>query len=245
MNAADSSAWLSYFASDGNSAVFAEPIEEAHDREQALGTPDYGKGSKRGYVLLGCSGELVLKFTDNRLIDIPGPDLYVFEVGPAIEPTALAISNNNEDWVRIGNIGGGKAEIDIAPYVAGDESFSYVKLVDLREQCGGETPGADIDAIGAIGSLQYIALDSAVLFNTGKYQLKPQASEAIDKAVANDDSEQLQSVVVAGYTDTVGSAESNQVLSENRARSVADDAAQRRWRYQRRLHQEGRWAYSG
>lgn len=134
MNAADSSAWLSYFASDGNSAVFAEPIEEAHDREQALGTPDYGKGSKRGYVLLGCSGELVLKFTDNRLIDIPGPDLYVFEVGPA---------------------------------------------------------------------------------------------------------------VVAGYTDTVGSAESNQVLSENRARSVADDAAQRRWRYQRRLHQEGRWAYSG
>lgn len=27
MNVVDSSAWLSYFASDGNSAVFAEPIE--------------------------------------------------------------------------------------------------------------------------------------------------------------------------------------------------------------------------
>ncbi|XGA79514.1 OmpA family protein [Halomonas sp. CH40] len=199
-----------------------QPIEEAREREQALGTPDYGEDGKRGYLSLGCSGELVLKFTDNRLIDIPGPDLYVFEVGPAIEPTALAISNNNKDWVRIGGIGGGKAEIDIAPYVDGDESFRYVKLVDLREQCGGETPGADIDAVGAIGSLQHIALDSAVLFNTGKYQLKPQASEAIDSAMANVDSQQLQSVVVAGHTDTVGSAESNQVLSENRARSVAD-----------------------
>lgn len=28
MNVVDSSAWLSYFASDGNSAVFAEPIEK-------------------------------------------------------------------------------------------------------------------------------------------------------------------------------------------------------------------------
>ncbi|MGY4879702.1 OmpA family protein [Vreelandella aquamarina] len=198
-----------------------QPIEAARDREQVLGMPDYGKEDTRGYLSLGCSGELVLKFTDNRLIDIPGPDLYVFEVGPAIEPTALAISNNNEDWVRIGGIGGGKAEIDIAPYIDGDESFRYVKLVDLREQCGGETPGADIDAVGAIGSLQHIALDSAVLFNTGKYQLKPQASEAIDEAMANIDSAQLQSVVVAGHTDAVGSAESNQVLSENRARSVA------------------------
>tara|TARA_R110002167_G_scaffold109659_1_gene279598 strand:+ start:944 stop:1324 length:381 start_codon:yes stop_codon:yes gene_type:complete len=28
MNVVDSSAWLSYFASDGNAAVFADPIEE-------------------------------------------------------------------------------------------------------------------------------------------------------------------------------------------------------------------------
>ncbi|HLQ84761.1 MAG TPA: OmpA family protein [Salinisphaeraceae bacterium] len=198
-----------------------KPIQDARDPEQALGTPDYEKGGKRGYVSLGCGGELVLKFTDNRLIDIPGPDLYVFEVGPAIEPTALAISNNSKDWIRIGRIEGGKAEIDIAPYVDGDDGFRYIKLVDLREKCGGKTPGADIDAVGAIGSLRHIALDSSVLFDTGKYQLKPRASEAIDEAVAGIDSQQLQSVVVAGHTDAVGSAESNQVLSKNRAQSVA------------------------
>lgn len=161
-----------------------KPVADASDPTQALGAPDYGRDGARGYVSLGCGGELVLKFTNNQLIDIPGPDLYIFEVGPAIEPTALAISNNNEDWIRVGRIEGGKAEIDIAPYVRSDESFRYIKLVDLQAQCGGETPGADIDAVGAIGSLRQVVLDSSVLFDTGKYQLKPQASAAIADALA-------------------------------------------------------------
>ncbi|MCX7545985.1 OmpA family protein [Marinicella gelatinilytica] len=199
-----------------------QPVKDAGDPEEALGPPNYKEGNKRGYVSLGCSGELILKFTDNQLIDIPGPDLYVFEVGPAIEPTALAVSNNNKDWVGIGQIEGGKSEIDIAPYVDSDMSFRYVKLIDLKEQCGGDTPGADIDAVGAIGSLQHIALDSSVLFNTGKYQLKSEASKAIADALANIDQAQIQSVIISGHTDNVGSAESNQELSKNRAQSVAD-----------------------
>lgn len=204
-----------------------EPIESARNPEDALGIPDYDQANDRNFVSLGCGGELVLKFTDNILIDVPGPDLYVFEIGPDVEPTALAISGDGETWTRIGRIEGGKAEIDIAPYVQPGDEFRYVRLIDLRDSCGGRWPGADIDAVGAIGSAERIALDSSVLFATGEYQLEPAASEVITEAIADIDPDELESVVVAGHTDTVGSAESNQVLSENRANAVAQHLIER------------------
>lgn len=197
-----------------------QPVEHARNPKDALGIPDYNKSSNRGYVSLGCGGELVLKFIDNALVDVPGPDLYVFEVGPAIEATALAISADGEDWIRVGRIEGGKAEIDIAPYVKSGSSFRYVRLVDLREHCNGDTPGADIDAVGAIGSAQRIALAGEVLFDTGKYVLKPVATDAINQALADVDFNAVQAVEVDGHTDSVGSDEANQILSENRAQSV-------------------------
>ena len=65
-------------------------------------------------VVLGCAGTLTVRFTDNVLHDVPGPDLYVFEVGPAIEPMQLAISPDGTAWTEVGNISGGTATIDIA-----------------------------------------------------------------------------------------------------------------------------------
>lgn len=199
-----------------------KPREKSADPQAALGAPDIAQHDNAGYTSLGCGGELVLTFDDNALIDVPGPDLYVFEIGPDVEPTAMAVSNDGEDWVRIGRISGGKAEIDLAPYVSGDTDFSYVRLVDLKSSCGGKTPGADIDAVGAIGSAQRIALDSAVLFDSGEYQLKPAASRAIDKVLTRIEDRGETSVVVAGHTDGVGSAEDNRALSRNRAAAVAD-----------------------
>ncbi len=199
-----------------------KPREKSADPQAALGVPDIAEHEDGGYTTLGCGGELVLTFDDNALIDVPGPDLYVFEIGPDVEPTAMAVSNDGEAWTRIGRISGGKAEIDLAPYVSGNIDFSYVRLVDLKSSCSGKTPGADIDAVGAIGSAQRIALDSAVLFDSGEYQLKPAASQAIDEVLTRIEDRGATSVVVAGHTDAVGSAEDNQTLSLNRAAAVAD-----------------------
>ena len=199
-----------------------KPREKSADPQAALGVPDIAEHVDGGYTTLGCGGELVLTFDDNALIDVPGPDLYVFEIGPDVEPTAMAVSNDGESWTRIGRISGGKAEIDLAPYVGGDTDFSYVRLVDLKSSCRGKTPGADIDAVGAIGSAQRIALDSAVLFDSGEYRLKPAASQAIDEVLTRIEDRGATSVVVAGHTDAVGSAEDNRTLSLNRAAAVAD-----------------------
>lgn len=197
------------------------PRKSARDPQAALGIPDV-EGSRSGYVTLGCAGELVLNFDDNALIDVAGPDLYVFEIGPDVEPTALAVSNDGEEWLRVGRISGGKSEIDLAPYVNGETDFRYVRLVDLKSACGGQTPGADIDAVGAMGSAERIALDSAVLFDSGEYALRPEASAAIDAALSGIEQRQATRVVVAGHTDSVGNADNNMTLSRNRARSVAD-----------------------
>jgi len=59
--------------------------------------------------------------------------------------------------------------------------FRQVKLVDLKSgRNAGETPGADIDAVGAIGSAQRILLDSALLFGSGEYTPRSEAFAAID-----------------------------------------------------------------
>lgn len=196
---------------------------DASDRPEAvLGIPDWNDGGGAEALTLGCTGDLVVAFTDNSLIDIPGPDLYVFEIGPDTEATAMAISENGEDWIRVGRIAGGKAEVDIAPYVETGSSYRYVRLVDLKQACDSRTPGADVDAIGAIGSATKIALDSSVLFDSGESGLKPGAHEALESVVSGIADPAATQIEVAGHTDSVGSVPANQSLSEARARSVAD-----------------------
>jgi hypothetical protein len=99
----------------------------------ALGPPDdvnqLLKPQEPASITLGCTGEVVLRFTDNVLVDVPGPDLYVFEVGPAIEATHLAISAS---WIAVGVVRGGTAQVDIAKVAAPGTSYRYVRRVDPR-----------------------------------------------------------------------------------------------------------------
>ena len=118
--------------------------------DNILGEPNYRKASNY-CITLGCEGSIVIEFTHVRLVDIDGVDLYVFEVGPAVEDTKLEISKNGRTWIDIGRIKGGKTSVDIADYVSYGDQFRFVRLTDLKSACGGSTPGADIDAVAAIG----------------------------------------------------------------------------------------------
>jgi outer membrane protein OmpA-like peptidoglycan-associated protein len=63
---------------------------------------------------------------------------------------------------------------------------------------------------------------SDVLFDSGKYTLKPIAREKLAKVSGILVSHQGLTLEIDGYTDSVGSDEFNQTLSENRARAVRD-----------------------
>ena len=133
-----------------------------------------------------------------------------------------ADGHGGEDWIRVGRIAGGKAEVDIAPYVDAGTAYRYVRLLDLKQACKSRTPGADVDAIGAIGSATKIALDGEVLFDSGEHRLKPGAYEALEDVVAVIENPADTRIEVAGHTDSVGAAPVNLALSEKRARAVAD-----------------------
>ena len=119
---------------------------EGHDPRHALGSP----GGRT--VWLGCHGTLTLEFIDNVLIDVDGPDLYVFETGPWQEPTSVFISQDGRTWRDVGKSSGGTGKVEISNFVRPGEEFRYVRLTDLecRRGC---CHGADIDSVGAIGSL--------------------------------------------------------------------------------------------
>jgi OOP family OmpA-OmpF porin len=190
----------------------ARPAQgEWNDPAYALGEPDFTRPSAPGFVSLGCDGELVLRFVDNLLVDVEGPDLYVFEVGPMVEATDLAISLDGEQWLEVGRIEGARSEVDIAGIAQPDTA------------CGGRTPGADIDAVAAVGSALRLSLDSAVLFDFGQAQLKPAAHTELDALAARLAGFGAGSrIVVEGHTDAVGSDAANLALSQARAESVRD-----------------------
>jgi outer membrane protein OmpA-like peptidoglycan-associated protein len=168
---------------------------------------------------LGIKGVLTVEFTNNALTDVNGPDLYVFEMGK-IEPTKLEISKDGKDWLEIGKIEGGTAKVDIAPYVQPGETFNYIRLTDL--ETWSTVPGADVDAIAAIGGAVRLNIDSAVLFDTAEYELKESAASELEKLLEAIKEIPEGTIIVEGHTDNVGSPGSNLTLSQNRAREVAN-----------------------
>ena len=199
------------------------PKLQTKDRFNVLGEPDvleygYEIGDVSGMYSLGLAGDLTVQFVDNALTDVNGPDLYIFEFG-AIEPTDLEISKDGKKWIKVGKIDGGVAEVDISDFVQPGELFYYVRLKDLEG--ASSLPGADIDAIAAIGAAMRLNLDSKVLFETGKATLKPAGIDALKKLANSISILKRGNVIVEGHTDDVGSNETNQKLSLARAKSVA------------------------
>jgi len=144
------------------------------DPELALGVPDFVSGTNN-YVTLG-RGSVTLGFTNNTLINSGNsdPDLFVFEIGPAVEGSSIELRPLNQatedllisqgipdadgdGFYDFGSIGGATASVDIDEII-GDFAFNAVQfdaiqITDIPGSCSGSTPGADIDAVCALSSL--------------------------------------------------------------------------------------------
>jgi outer membrane protein OmpA-like peptidoglycan-associated protein len=199
------------------------PIKENADPKLALGLPDFDYGSQ-GFVSLGTGGELVLAFTDNALVNIDGPDLYVFELGKYVEETYLYVSKNGKKWISVGKIAGGSALVDIGDSTKPGEIFTYVKLVDAKTTpkiAGSNShPGADIDAVAAIGSAKQLSLNALYLFNSSETKIKAEAQKDLDKITEELLANPNYNVVINGHTDSTGNKKVNQKLSLDRANAI-------------------------
>ena len=199
------------------------PIPENSKPTDAVGKPDFNLERVTGFVSLGTGGDLTLAFTDNALVNINGPDLYVFEVGKYVEETFLYVSKNGKTWINVGKISGGNALIDIGDSTKVGDIFTYIKLVDAgtaTKKGDKMWPGADIDAIAAIGSAKQLSLNSLYLFNTNESKIKPGAKKELDQIISELKSNPAFDLVINGHTDSTGSKTLNQKLSLNRAEAI-------------------------
>lgn len=194
---------------------------------QALGEPDVKKYKTRhpNYVSLGCGGQITLSFKQVGFVDINGPDLVFFEVGPAVEPFRVEISVDGKEWLSLGEQKGGQSTVDIGKFIRKTnppQVYHYIRLTDLKHTCGGPTPGADIDAVGAIGAVIKLNLNASVLFDTDKYHLKHNAQEALDELVDMLNKIPQAEIHISGHTDSDASTAYNIILGQNRAQSVKE-----------------------
>lgn len=101
--------------------------------------------------------------------------------------------------------------------------FSENFVLDLSTERNTYTKNIDLQPIAAGKA---VVLKN-VFFDTDKFDLKPVSETELNKLVRLLKSYPKMKIEIGGHTDNQGSAESNQVLSENRAKAVYDYLVQR------------------
>ena len=204
----------------------------ARDPQTILGPTDRPKTKNRARLeattlTLGCRGSITLEFTDNALIDVDGPDLHIWEAGKEVEPTHLEISRDGETWIKIGTAKGATASLDIAGAAQPGVSYRFVRLTDAN--CLGRSggyPGADIDAVAAIGSAERFVFEAGVLFAFDQARLSEKAAGVLRDFAQKVGARDVSGLVIEGHTDAKGSDQYNMDLSRQRAQAVLNFLAQ-------------------
>lgn len=190
------------------------PIHKYRDSLQYLQEPNYKNYQTPNFVSLGCGGVLIVEFTDNGFMNLPGDDLYIFEVGPSTEDAKVEISQNGKDCIYAGKIAGGKSSIELSKEGIDEETvFYFLKITDLKDLCRSKSAGADIDAIGAINSVIKLSINADVLFDVAKYNLKETAKESLNSFAETIQKIDKATILVEGYTDSDGDETMNMKLS--------------------------------
>lgn len=129
------------------------PVRAESNKEPRviLGPPDQGFEDKTT-ISLGCGGRITVAFDHYALIDGPGPDLHLFEVGAQIEAMLVEISRDGQRWHRVGVVSGQPASVDIADVAEPGVRYPYVRITDQKDYCSGRYAGADLKAVGLINA---------------------------------------------------------------------------------------------
>lgn len=152
-----------------------EPSEVYQNSQNALGKPDCLTTNDSGFVSLGYGGTLIIKFTDNLLINGPGADLKVFEVGND-EPINVWVSNDNKIYFPLEKTTDSNYAFNITPEAKSFDSYKFVKIRDIYDYTAVTDStemalGADIDAVSALNTVKRIIFETDSLFTADTIHL--------------------------------------------------------------------------
>lgn len=135
----------------------SEVVADYADPSGALGPPDWtereipGTAASLGTATAECEFWITVAFVDNEMVNGPGDDLRVVEIGET-EPTDVYVGTSADDLTLVGQIEGGDKSIDITPAVPEGDTATVVRLCDVPDVDISAIPGADIDAVAALSS---------------------------------------------------------------------------------------------
>lgn len=126
----------------------------------------------------------------------------------ALVGVLIAKGSNNAKGILIGATVGGIAGAIIGSYM--DQHAKKLKQ-DLGKS-------ADVERVG---ESILVTFDSGIMFDVDSYALKASTKANLDKMAETMKEYEKTEIVVMGHTDSTGSDDYNQKLSENRAASVS------------------------
>lgn len=141
-----------------------------------------------------------------------------------ISSTAIGGLGGTAAGYLLGSIVGGKTARIVGAGIGGvaGAAVGYQmdqQIKELREQTAGS--GVDVTEVGDNDAI-LVNLPDGVTFATGSYAISPAFRTTLDQVASSLQRYPNSLVDVFGHTDTVGSTDSNQRLSEQRAQAVSD-----------------------
>jgi outer membrane protein OmpA-like peptidoglycan-associated protein len=143
----------------------------------------------------------IVKNFENAITKTGGKRIYYSSEGGVA--TFMTRSGGKDVWVVLNDFGGGKR---------GNFELNILEMEGMKQDIAA---GEMLQALNTTGSIALY-----INFETGKSIIKPDSQGTIDQIGQLLKDNPGLKVSIEGHTDNVGPAAANQVLSENRAKSV-------------------------
>ncbi len=190
------------------------------------------------FISLPKGSYLVLKFTDNFIIDGEGPDIFLKEVGASGERASVYVSTDGNNFTFLGNAKDDSTTALNLAMINYKEPVYYIKIVGL-DNFGG-SPGFDLECVYALprsnvrsytflsefeeekGKINFpikILVDN---YNYTEYELTPDVLNSLLKIIQWVKEHPSVHVKVLAHCDDFGSKEFQLNETKTRAKYVYD-----------------------
>ncbi len=144
--------------------------------------------------------------------------LLAAPVFAADKPTAYVYDSQN----KVVKDGTGKCVLNGHTKLGADTAIKECHPEYFKEEVAQEVKPAVEAPKPPVVVAKMMTLNATTYFDFDKYNLKPEGKKALDELISEMKLDQIEQVIVVGHTDSIGTEEYNQKLSERRAKTVAD-----------------------